>query len=133
MSAFPNDMNDFSSSIAKACEDASALMTGYVNAATKANAAALQGFEDMTRNVTGFMQDSMTRAASACQTIMSAKSPQEAADTQAEFMKDCFDNLVASSSKISEISLHTAKGAIDPLTQHANDAMGAAMKKAQRA
>jgi len=131
MVAFPNDMNGFTGVFTKACEDANALMTGYIGAATKSAAATLQGVEDITRSVTDLMQESFARTIGASKTIMAAKSPQEAADTHAEFMKDSFDNIVASGSKLSEISLHTTKGAIDPLAQHANEAMGSVMKKAK--
>ena len=126
-----NDANDFTQTMMKACEDANAMMSSYVSATTKSSAAALQGFEDMTRNMSGFMQESMARSVSACKAMMSAKSPQEAADTHAEFLKDCFDGIVAGGSKISEISLRTAKGAIDPIAQHTNETVGAVMKKAK--
>jgi phasin family protein len=133
MTAFPNDMNELTNSFSKACEDANAFITSYMGAATKSSAAAWQGFEAMARNMNEMIQDQVTRSVSISKTLMTAKSPQEAADTHAEYMKDCFDNLVAGGSKISEISLHTAKGAIDPLSQHANEAMGAIMKKAKAA
>jgi phasin family protein len=129
----PNNMNDLTSSLTKACEEANALMASYVSAATRSNAAAWQGFEDMTRDMSSLMQETLARAVSACTTLASAKSPQEAADTHADFLKESFDRVVAGSSKISEISMRTAKSAIDPLAQHANDAMGTIMKKAKTA
>jgi phasin family protein len=131
-SAAPH-MNDFTHTMMKTCEDMSQMLSDYADAASRSSAAALQGFEEMTRNVGSLMHESVARSVSASKTIMNAKTAQEAADTQAEFLKDCFDSAVAGGSKISEISLHAVKGAIDPLSQHANEAMGAIMKKAKAA
>jgi phasin family protein len=131
MTSPANDANDFTQTVMKACEDVNSMMTSYVSAAAKSNAATLQGIEDMTRNMSSFMQESIARSVSACKAMMTAKSPQEAADTHSEFLKDCFDGMVAGGSKMSEISLRVAKGAIDPLAQHTNEAVGAVMKKAR--
>ena len=133
MTAAANDAHDFSQHMIKACEDVNALMSSYIGAANKSNAATLQGIEDMTKNMSALLQETYNRSVSACKTILSAKSPQEAADTHTEFMKDCFDNLVAGGSKLSEISLRATKGAIDPLAQHANESMNTIMKKASAA
>ena len=131
MTLFPKDVNELTSSLSKACEDASTMMASYASAAQKSNAALLQGISDMATNMNGMAQESFNRTVSVSKTILAAKTPQEAADTHAEFMKDCFDGLVAGSHKISELSLHLAKSAMDPLAAHANDAMGAVMKKAK--
>ncbi len=131
MTAFPNDVNDFTANFTKACQDSNAWFNSYVSAATKSSAAAWQGFESLTRNVSELVQDTVAHSVDISKSLLSAKSPQEAADTHAEYMKDSFDRLISGGSKISEISLHAAKNAIDPLSQHANEAMGAMMKKAK--
>ena len=125
------DMNDFAHNLIKACEDMNAMMSSYLGAATRSSAASWQGLEDLAKNVGGFMNESLARSVSASKTIMSAKTPQEAADTHAEFLKDCFDGMVAGGGKLSEISLRAAKSAMEPLSQHTNEAMGAMMKKAK--
>jgi phasin family protein len=104
-----------------------------MGAAMKSNAAARQGIEDAMRSMGGMMQEQMTRAATACAGMMAAKSPQEAADMQAEFVKGCVDSMVAGSGKISEISMRTAQSAMDPLAQQTNEAVAAMMKKAKAA
>ncbi|MDR3450075.1 MAG: phasin family protein [Alphaproteobacteria bacterium] len=130
MTSPANDSNDITKSITSGCEAMNSMLSNYVNAATQSQSITWQGIDDIAKNMNSLMQETYARAISACKTIMSAKSPQEAAESQSEFFKDCFDGIVASHGKMSEISLRTAKGAIEPLTQHANDAMGSLMKKA---
>jgi len=124
-----NDTSKFAETLTSTVEQANAMTTAYVNAATKSSTAAWQGIEELTRDVTATLQDSYARSVSAFKTMLSAKSPQEAADTHAEFLKDCFDGVVASSGKLSETSMRIAKGTMEPLTQHANDTVAAVMKK----
>jgi len=127
------NVNDLTRTFTKALEDMNTLMSSYVSAATKSNAAAWQGIEDLTRNMGGLVQDTVTRTISAYSTLASAKSPQEAAETHSDFLKDSFDSVIAGGSKLSEISMRTAQGAIEPLAQHTNETMGAVMKKAKSA
>lgn len=126
-----NDANKFTENLTQAYEQVNAATSAYVNAATKSSTAAWQGIEEMTRDMGGTMQESYARAVSAIKSIMSAKTPQEAAETQAEFMKDCFDGMIANSSKLAEMSMRLAKNTFDPLSQHANDTMTTVMKKAK--
>jgi phasin family protein len=127
------NMNDITTTLTKVCEEANAMVASYVNAATRSNAAAWQGFEDMTRNMGALVQETFAHTVNVCSTIATAKSPQEAAGTHADYIKETFDRAVAGSNKLSEISMRTAQSAIDPLAQHANDAMGTIMKKAKSA
>jgi len=128
-----NGMTDLTTGLTKTCEEANAMMASYISAATKSSAAAWQGIEDLTRDMGSLVQESLARTVNACTALAAVKSPQEAADTHAGFLKDSFDSVIVGGTKISEISLRTAKSAIDPLAQHANDAMGAIMKKAKSA
>lgn len=123
------DDNNPSQQVMKAYEDAQKVMASYMEATTKASAAAMKGLEEMSRNMSGLMQDSYSRAVEACKTMMAAKTPQEVADKHAAFVKEYLDNMMAGSSKMSEVSMKVAKDTIDPLTQHANETVSSMMKK----
>ncbi len=125
----PNGTNDIPGNVTKAFEDINAAVSNYVSAVTKSSAALWQGIEEITRSVGGLSQESFARAISAYSSLASAKSPQEAINTQTEFVKESFDNAVANSSKVSELSVRVAKDAISPLTQHANETISAVMNK----
>ncbi len=133
MSASANIPHDFTNTLSQACEEMNALTANFIGAATKSNAAAWQGLEDLTRNMGGIMQETLARSANAYTAMAGVKSPQEAAETHADFLKESFDSAMATSGKLSEISLRAAQSAIQPLTQHANEAMGAIMKKTNSA
>jgi phasin family protein len=133
MPALNNPANDLAFTLTKACEDMKTMTESYVSATAKSNAAAMQGVEDLTRNLGALTQETFTRMLAAFTTMASAKSPQEAAETHADFLKDSFDQLIAGGTKLSELSIRTTQSAIDPLAQHANDAMGNLMKKAKTA
>lgn len=123
------DTNSFTTSFMTACEDLHKLTSGTIAAATKSSAAAWQGIDDVNNNWSSLIKESVARSVSAYSALVAAKSPQEAADTHAEFVKDYFDGLVAGSGKLSEITLRATKGAIDPIAQHTNESVNAIIKK----
>lgn len=66
-------------------------------------------------------------------TVAEAKSVRDVVAMQQDFMKDCVDLWMASATKLSEISARTAKDVVEPVAQHANDAMTRIMQKARAA
>lgn len=132
MTPFSLDPSQINQTMMKSFEDMQGMAAAYMSATTKAQKAAWKGFEEIAHDVSGMVEESTARAVAACKTMVAAKSPQEAVETHSEFMKNCFDGLVASSSKMSQTTMRTSKEAIEPLTQHANDAVGSMMKKAAK-
>jgi len=131
MASSPNGMNEIPATVSKAFEDINSVVSSYISAVTKSSAALWQGIEEITRSVSGFSQESLARAASAYTTMASTKSPKEVIETQTDFVKDSFDSAIAGSNKVSEISVRVAQDAMAPITQHANETIGNAMKKAK--
>lgn len=129
----PNGMNDIPANVSKAFEDINLAVSNYVSAVTKSSAALWQGIEEITRSVGGLSQENLARCVSACTTLASAKSPQEALSTQTEFVKESIDSAIASGSKVSELSVRVAKDAMSPLTQHANETISTVMNKVKQA
>ncbi len=129
MTTTPNGINDIPGNVAKAFEDINAAVSNYVSAVTKSSAALWQGIEEITRNVSGLSQESFARAVNAYTTLASSKTPQDAITAQTEFLKESFDNSVANTSKVSELSVRVAKDAVSPLTQHANEVISSVMNK----
>ena len=125
--------NQMPEAFSKTFENINASVATYINAVNKSNTAMWQGVEEITRSLSGLSQESFARAVSAYSMLASAKSPQEALETHTDFVKESFDSCVASSSKVSEISVRTAQDALNPLTQHANDAIHTVMKKTRAA
>ncbi|MDR3423579.1 MAG: phasin family protein [Alphaproteobacteria bacterium] len=131
MSTPPNGINDIPATVTKAFEDINAAVSTYISAVTKSSAALWQGIEEITRSVSGLSQESFARAVNAYTSMTSAKTPQEAIETHTDFVKDSIDSAIAGGSKVSEISVRAAQDAINPLAEHANEAINCAMKKAK--
>lgn len=124
-----NGFNDIPENVAKAFENINSVVSDYISAVSKSNNALWQGIEEIMRSVGGLSQESFARAISACNTLASAKTPQEVLSTHTDFMKDSFESAVANGSKVSEISVRVAKDTISPLAQHANETISTAMNK----
>jgi phasin family protein len=117
----------------KACEDASGMARDHMDAAMKAASVVGKGMEEIVRNASNMIQESMARGAEVSKHMMSAKSMPEALNAHSEFMKDCFDTWVATTGKISEISARTAQEAISPIAEHTNNAINKFKQKFKEA
>jgi len=114
-------------------EDMSSFARQSWDVAMKSAAVMTKGIEETTRSTSGMMQENMARAMTASKTIMGAKSLREMMDLQAEFMKESFDHLIATTSKLSELGARIAKEAMDPVAEHANASMSKIMAKTRAA
>jgi phasin family protein len=119
--------------VMKACEDASGMARDHMDAAMKAAAVVGKGMEEIVRNTSSMIQESMTRGMEVGKTIMSAKSVPEAMNTHSEYMKDCFDTWVAATGKISEISARMAQDAMSPIAENTNNAITKFTDKVKKA
>ena len=119
--------------VMKACEDASGMARDHMDAAMKAAAVVGKGMEEIVRNTSSMIQDSMTRGMEVSKHMMSAKSVPEAMNTHGEFLKDCFDTWVAATGKISEISARMAQEAMSPIAENTNNAINKFKQKVKEA
>jgi phasin family protein len=119
--------------VMKACEDASCMAKDHVDATMKAAAVVGKGMEEIMRNTSSLVQESMARGMEVSKTIMNAKSVPEAMNTHSEFMKDCFDTWVAATGKISEISARMAQEAMSPIAENTNNAINKISQKVKQA
>jgi phasin family protein len=125
-------MEKVTQGLMKACEDINAACCDSMSAMMESNAALTKGCEEIGRNFGSFMQDQIARTMSGAKTVMAAKSLKEFADLQSEFMKDCFEQWMAGTGKLSEISARVTKDAIEPVAKHATVSMSKAIQQAQQ-
>jgi phasin family protein len=117
----------------KACEDATGLARDHMDAAVKSCSAISKGFEEISRNASDLLQESVARSINAGKTMMGAKNPREVMDLHNEFMRDVFDCWVAGTGRISEISARMTQEVMTPITEHANNALHKMTHKASSA
>ena len=123
--------SEMSGNVDKAFEDINAVIVNYVNAVTKSTIALWQGIDEITKNVSGLSQENFSQAMNAYTEIAAMKSSQEALAKQSEVARATFDNSVANSSKVSELSMRVAKDTMAPLVQNANEIVNSVMNKIQ--
>jgi phasin family protein len=126
-------MEKATQNIAQACEDMNVLARQHMDATMKSLSATLQGYGEINQNVSSLIQELMSRTMNAGKNMMTAKSVREVADTHAECARDIFDCVVANGGKISEISARVTKEALEPMAQHANNAMSKIAEKTRAA
>lgn len=133
MNPSTEQMEKMTQGLAKACEEMNAMAREHAEAAAKSVAAATKGWDEITRSTNGLMQESFARTVTVGKTLMTTKNMNDMANLQAEFFRDFFDGWMASTGKITEISVRVTKEMMDPLAQHANDAFSKIMQKARAA
>jgi hypothetical protein len=117
----------------KMYEEINAFARASVDANVKSMEAATKGWDESARSANHMMQENIARMMSIGKTVAEAKSMREIVDMQQEFVKDCLDLWMAGAGKISEISARTAKDVIEPVAQHANNAISRMMQKTDAA
>lgn len=114
-------------------EEVNAMARAAVDANLKSVSAAAKGWDESSKSAGQMMQENLARMMNMGKTVAEAKSMRDVMTMQQDFMKDCLDLWMAGASKISEISARTAKDVVEPVAQHANDAISRIMQKARTA
>jgi phasin family protein len=114
-------------------EDASHMAREHMDAAIKAATVVGKGMEEIVRSTSNLIQESMTRGLEVGKTMMSAKSMPEAMNCHSEFMKECFDQFVATTGKMSEVAARTAQEAMSPIADQTNNSIAKFTQKIKQA
>ena len=117
----------------KSVSDMNSFFRESMEIAAKSAAAMTKGWDETIRSATALTQEHFTRLLTASKTIMSAKSPREALELQAEHLKGSFESIVANTGKLSEISSRVFKETVEPVSQHANNTISRLMDKSKAA
>src|SRR3546814_19974119 len=86
----------------------------------KANTAAAQGFEEISRAWFAFTQDTLEQGVSATKAVLTAMSLREVMDLQSGYTKTAFDSVVAEGARLSEIGVKLTNEALAPLSERVN-------------
>jgi phasin family protein len=107
----------------KALEDMGGMMRENMDAAMQSANVCMKGCSEINNNLTGLMQESMTKVMNAGKTVATCKSMPEAMTMHSEFMKDLADHSMASFGKMMEIAARMSQDVMAPLAQQANASM----------
>jgi len=87
-----------------------------MEALTAANKVAIEGVQAMARRQADILQETMTVASKALETMTQSASPQEAAAKQAEFLKSALEKNVANVRELRELMTKSNTEAADAIT-----------------
>lgn len=119
--------------MATAYEEMNKYARETVDLSIKTANALTKGWEETARNAQALMQDGLSRALAAGKTIAAAKNIRDVVDTHSEFVKDYVDSVISNTGKITEISARVTKEVVEPIAQHATDAVSRIMNKSRAA
>ena len=100
-----------------------------LDVALKSIAALTKGLDETARSANGIAQENFARVVTASKTLAGARTPRELMDLHTEFTKDCSDFWMEGASRLSQIVARVTKDAMDPMTQHANNAFSKILQK----
>lgn len=115
------------------CEDVNEFARASVDANLKSVSAAAKGWDETSRSASHLMQENLSCLMNMGKTFGDIKSIRDIVTIQQEFLKDCMDLWMASATRLSEISARTTKNVVEPIAQHANDAISRVMQKTRAA
>lgn len=85
------------------------------DAVAKSSAAAIKGFEEITKASQAYFAKSTEKADAAVKAIMSVKTPAELADVQAKLARESIEVAIAEGRKFAELSQSVFSAALEPL------------------
>ena len=101
--------------LAKTSQDLAALGQANVEAIVKANTLLAKGFEDLGRQIATYTQASFEKALANGQSLLTAKSPQDAFALQSAFAQQSVESFIAESTRLSQLSTKLVQEAFAPI------------------
>jgi len=94
-----------------------ALNKANLDAVVATTTTVAKGFETLAKELMGFAQGNVESGMATTKKLLGAKNLQEMMDLQSEYGRSLFDNCVAESARLAEMSMKTANEAFVPLQE----------------
>jgi phasin family protein len=101
-----------------------------VEAAVKSTQLWAKGAEQVGKAISSMTQANFEAGVQASQALLGVKTIKDVMEIQSEFAKSSFDQLISSTSKISDMAMKVANEAMEPISKHINEAIEKAGKAA---
>lgn len=109
-----------SAQMLKSYEEYSAFNKANVDALVKSGTIAVQGAEQINKELVAFTQASFDQSVAAGRALLSAKSINEVVDLQNAYAKQSFDAFATQATKLQELGVKVANAALAPLNARLN-------------
>lgn len=106
---------------AEQMEKAAVVSKDNVEALVQCSTIVAKGFEEMSKNMMGWMQNAMEQSMVTGKQMLAVKTLRELVDLQTGFMRNWMDQSMAETTRFSEISTRVANQAMAPLNQRVNE------------
>lgn len=112
----------------KGYDDLTKISKANLDALVQANKVFAQGVEAISKEALSLTQSSLKSAATAAKAMFAARTLQDVVALNASFTRSYFDNLLANSTKLGEMSVKLATDTMAPITARVNTAVETAIK-----
>ncbi len=100
----------------KSAEEMQKLSKENLEACLQASTIIAKGMQDLGREWTTYLQESMERSAAATRALMAARTVQEVVSLQSDWVKSSLDKLVAEATRLSEQTVKVTSDAMEPIS-----------------
>ena len=104
----------------KAADEFAAIGKSNVEAIIQAGTSLFRGAEELTRGLVGLSQSQFEAGISAAKAMLGAKTLSELAELQNQYSKSAFDQVVAESTRLSELAVKVTNEALEPIQARLN-------------
>lgn len=123
-------MEKFGLTVFKGYEDAAQSSKETVEAAVKSSQLFAEGAKEVGKAISEMTQSSLEMSMQAGQAMLGVKTFKDFMDLQSDFAKKSFDQMIAGTSKVSDLAVKVANEAFEPLAQRVNETIEKVSKKA---
>jgi phasin family protein len=100
----------------KSAEEMQKLSKENLEACIQASTIMAKGMQELGREWTAYLQESMDRSAAAAKALMAARTMQEVVSLQSDWVKASLDKLLAEATKLSEQTVKVTNEAMEPIS-----------------
>jgi phasin family protein len=104
----------------KGYDDIAKFNRGNIDAFVEASVAATRGFDAIKDEMIALTRSSLEDSVKAAQAFSGARTAKDFVDLQTQYMKNSYERLVATSSKLSEMTLKLTQDSFSPLAARAS-------------
>jgi phasin family protein len=119
-----------SDAVFKSYDEVTTLNKANIDAVVKASTIATKGVESLSRELMGFAQTRMEAQMELTKQLLGAKTLREFVDAQTDFARQSFDQLMAESAKVTEMTVKVSNEAMEPIQTQTNKSVEKVMKPA---
>lgn len=123
----------FSSECVNRFEDVAQFNQQNLHAVIESAQVVAEGVKDINQLMTAHISQNLQNALNTCRAMLGIKNVRDLAELQNDYIKTCFDSLMAESTKISEVAVRCSSEAAEPLNARITSTVEKISERARKA